>query len=122
MEINKTEFEEIIKAQATKQEIINFYNGDNKAVEKFCKENYALTFDVVYSKLIATQKIALRKKLIKLAEDPNEKVSRHQLTTLIWTCKVYLGLNEEKELPKGNMSDTNRSKNHEEQTDCLEYI
>ena len=122
MEITQNEFEEIVKSQATKQEIINFYNGDTKAIENFCKKTYNLNFETIYKKLIATQKIDLRKKLLSIATDPHATVSRHQLTALVWTCKVYLGLNEEKELSKGNMSDTNRSKNHEEQTDCLEYI
>lgn len=122
MNINKNDFEEIIKSQATKQEIINYYNGDTEAIEKFCKENYKLPFETVYLKLIAEQKINFRKKLLNIATDPNATVSKHQLTALIWTCKVYLGLNEDNGLSKGNMSDTRRSKNHEEQTGALEDI
>ena len=110
--IKKEELEELIKAQATRKEIINYYEGNSKALEDFSLITYGLDFNTLYKKLIATGKIEIRKKLLDVAMNSEARTSKHQLSTLIYLSKCYLDLaGENATLGRGNMSNRQLKEN-----------
>lgn len=110
--ITKEELEGLIKAQATRKEIINYYEGNKEALEKFSLDNYNLDFGTLYKKLLATGKIEIRKKLLDVAMNSEARTSKHQLSTLIYLSKCYLDLaGENNTLGRGNMSNRQLKEN-----------
>lgn len=95
MDITKEELEEFIKAHATKNEIINYYEGEEEALNLFCTTTYGLDFKTTYNKLLAESNILIKKQLLDIATNPKQTISKHQLTMLIYLSKVYCKLNEE---------------------------
>lgn len=115
--ITKEELEELIKAQATRKEIINYYEGNIEALEDFSLTTYGLDFNTLYKKLIATGKIEIRKKLLNVAMNSEARTSKHQLSTLIYLSKCYLDLaGENNTLGRGNMSNRKLKENEKADT------
>lgn len=111
--IEKEELEAMINAQATRQEIISYYEGNKQALEDFSLKEYKLDFKTLYNRLIAKSKIDLRKKLLEIATNSEARASKHQLGALIYLSKNYLGATGENILSRGNMSNPGTKENKE---------
>ena len=109
--ITKEDLEAMINAQATRQEIISFYEGNLEALEEFSKKEYKLDFKTLYNRLIAKAKIDLRKQLTDIATNPASHTGKNQLLAIFFLSKCYLGLSEGGALTKGNMSNPGTQEN-----------
>lgn len=60
-QISKESFEKLCELQCTIQEICAFFDISDKTLETWCKEQYGVTFSVVFSQKREKGKISLRR-------------------------------------------------------------
>ena len=82
-EINKSVFENACGLQCTLEEIAHLCSCSADTIERWCKQEYGMTFAEVYKKHAVAGKVSLRRTQFKLAE--------RSATMAIFLGKQYLG-------------------------------
>lgn len=104
--IDKSQFESLLKLQCTLTEVAGFFsntlNGCSEdTVERWCKRTYGESFAEVYKKKSATGKISLRRKQFEVAMSGNP-------TMLIWLGRNILNQTDKIEVDVSTIDDTTR--------------
>lgn len=85
--IDKDNFEKLCSILCTEQEICGFFNVSHDTLNRWCKQEYKMTFAQVFDIKSAIGKISLRRIQFKQAElNPS---------MAIWLGKQYLGQTEQ---------------------------
>jgi len=82
-EFDKQAFEGLCRIQATKNEICEFFQCDEKTLTRWCKDTYKQGFSDTYEKKRGAGKVSLRRLQWQAAE-------RGNVTMLIWLGKQIL--------------------------------
>lgn len=97
IKIDKNLFEKFCKIQCTEQEIADFFNCSVDTINRWCLQEYKLTFADTFKKKSVDGKMSLRRNQFRMSEN--------NPTMAIWLGKQYLGQSdnikvENKELSK----------------------
>jgi predicted nucleic-acid-binding Zn-ribbon protein len=82
-EIPQKEFEKLCQIQATREEISDFFDVDEKTLNEWCKRTYGENFSLVYKKKSSGGKMSLRRTQFQLA--------KKSAAMAIFLGKNYLG-------------------------------
>jgi hypothetical protein len=81
--IDKKQFESLCGIQCTLEEVCQFFDCDEKTLNKWCKENYRDTFSHVFKTKRGVGRVSLRRAQYQAALKGNSSL-------LIWLGKQYL--------------------------------
>lgn len=87
--IDKNQFEKLCSIFCTEEEICGFFSVSHDTLNRWCHQEYDLTFKQVFEQKNSIGKISLRRTQYKLAET-NPSMA-------IWLGKQYLGQKEQLE-------------------------
>ena len=86
-QIDKSQFESLCGIQCTMEEVCQFFDCDEKTLNKWCKDTYKNTFSQVFKEKKGVGKVSLRRSQFQHALKGNASM-------LIWLGKQYLGQRE----------------------------
>jgi hypothetical protein len=86
------QFEQLCAIQCTKLEICDWFDIDDKSLEKYVNKRYNLSFSEVFRRKRTKGFISLRRKQYQAAMESGDK------TLLIWLGKQWLGQTDKQEI------------------------
>ena len=86
-QLDKSQFESLCGIQCTMEEVCQFFDCDEKTLNKWCRETYGKNFSQVFKEKKGVGKVSLRRSQYQLALKGNASM-------LIWLGKQYLGQRE----------------------------